>query len=202
MIKFIFDLDGTITSAETLPIISKYFNVHQEMTQLTKDTVNGKIPWRRSFVRRVNLLKHVPVDDINILLKDTPLYSKIVNFIQENKENCYIATGNLDCWIDKLCNRIGCKYYSSRAEVKGGEISEISHILEKANVVEKFQKKGYKTVFVGDSNNDVNAMRKADIAIAYGASHKPSTFCLSAADHVVYSENDLLALLFKTLKES
>lgn len=201
MAKFIFDLDGTITSAETLPIISKYFNVHQEMAKLTKDTVNGKIPWKRSFVRRVNLLKHVPVDEIRALLEKTPLYEKIVDFIQENQENCYIATGNLDCWIDKLCNRIGCEYYSSQAEVKDGQISGIVHILEKADVVKRFQSGGNKVVFVGDSNNDVNAMRKADIAIAYGASHKPSEFCLSAADHAVYSENELISLLVKTLKK-
>lgn len=200
MLKFVFDLDGTITSDETLPIIARAFNVHQELIQLTEDTVNGKIPWKQSFVRRVNLLKHVPVTEIDILLKKTRVYSEIVQFINDNKKDCFIATGNLDCWVDSLCKKIGCRYYSSRAIVKNNEIQEIAHILEKADVVELLQKQGHKVVFVGDSNNDVNAMRKADVAVAYGASHTPSEYCLSAADHVVYSERGLIELLTKIQK--
>ena len=195
MLKFVFDLDGTITSAETLPIIARSFNVHQELAQLTKDTVDGKIPWKHSFIRRVGLLRHVPVSDINTLLEVTPLYKGLVSFIQQNLENCYIATGNLDCWVDGLCKKIGCQYYSSKAIVKENEILEISHIIEKADVVENLQASGHKVVFVGDSNNDVSAMRKADVAVAFGASHKPSAFCLSAADYVVYSEKELIELL-------
>ncbi len=193
--KFVFDLDGTITSVETLPIIAKNFKIHEELTQLTKDTVAGKLPWRRSFVRRVGLLKHVPVDEIDILLEKTPTHLKLVKFIQENRDNCYIATGNLDCWVDGLSNKIGCKYYSSKAIVNDNEVLEITSILEKADVVEMLQNDGHTVVFVGDSNNDVQAMRKADVAIAFGASHKPSKFCLSAADHVIYEEKELIKLL-------
>lgn len=202
MLKFVFDLDGTVTSAETLPIISKAFRVHEELAQLTKDTVDGKIPWRQSFIRRVGLLKHIPVDNINSLLRETPTYPKVVDFIQNNLHDCYIATGNLDCWVDDLCNKVGCQYFSSKARVVDNEISEISHIIEKADVVEMLQKEGHRVVFIGDSNNDVNAMRKAEISIAYGASHKPSRFCLSAADHAVYSEQDLIELLTGILESS
>ena len=195
MIKFIFDLDGTVTSAETLPIIANSFNVHREMAKLTKDTVSGRIPWKSSFLHRVSLLRHIPVDEIDVLLEKTPLYNEIVKFIHSNIDNCCIATGNLDCWVDRLCKRIGCKYYSSKATLLGREILEISHVLEKADIVALYQKHGDKVVFIGDSNNDVNAMRKADTAIAYGASHRPSNFCISAADHVVYSEQELIKLL-------
>lgn len=195
MLKFVFDLDGTITSAETLPIIAKTFRIHQELEKLTKDTVDGKIPWKHSFIRRVELLKHVPISEISTLLEKTPLYPGIATFIKENNKRCCIATGNLDCWVDKLCNKIGCEYYSSRAATKNNEIVEITHVIEKAEVVSSLQTDGYVVVFIGDSNNDVNAMRKADIAIAYGASHTPSNFCLSAADYVVDSEKELLELL-------
>ena len=195
MTKFIFDLDGTITSAETLPIIANNFGVHRELSQLTKDTVNGKIPWKKSFIRRVGLLKHIPVREINVLLEDTPLYEKIVKFITENSQDCRIATGNLDCWVDGLCKRIDCQYYSSKATVVDNEIVGISKIIDKAAVVEELQELGDKVVFIGDSNNDVMAMRRADISIAFGASHEPSKFCLDAADVVVYTEDELIEVL-------
>jgi HAD superfamily phosphoserine phosphatase-like hydrolase len=193
--KFVFDLDGTITSAETLPIIAKTFKVHEELIKLTKDTVDGKIPWKQSFITRVNLLKHVPVNEIDILLEKTPLYANIVEFINKNHDSCYIATGNLDCWVDGLCRKVGCQYYSSKALVNGNEIIKITDIIEKAEVVEKLQSEGDIVIFIGDSNNDVRAMREADFSIAFGASHKPSKLCLSAADYVIYNEDDLVNML-------
>ena len=44
MTKFIFDLDGTITKQETLPLISSYFNVQEEIDKLTlkKKKFRGK----------------------------------------------------------------------------------------------------------------------------------------------------------------
>lgn len=194
-LKFIFDLDGTITSAETLPIIAKKFNVHTEIEQLTRDTINGKIPWRQSFEYRVGLLKHIPTNEIDTLLRNTPVYTEIVSFILSNKDDCCIATGNLDCWIDGLCKKIGCKYYSSTATTSNNKILDISHIIDKSDVVRKLQYAGSKTVFIGDSNNDVSAMNKSDIAIAFGASHKPTDACMAAADYLVKSVSELLDLL-------
>ena len=52
--KFLFDLDGTVTSAETLPIIANHFNCLEEIGELTKRTVQGNIPFVESFIRRVS----------------------------------------------------------------------------------------------------------------------------------------------------
>jgi phosphoserine phosphatase len=38
-IVYIFDLDGTITAKETLPIISEHFNVGHKILELTQETV-------------------------------------------------------------------------------------------------------------------------------------------------------------------
>ena len=45
MTKFIFDLDGTVTKEETLPLIAKHFSVEEEIETLTKQTVMGQIPF-------------------------------------------------------------------------------------------------------------------------------------------------------------
>ena len=39
MTKFIFDLDGTVTKEETLPLIAKHFSVEGEIMELTRNTV-------------------------------------------------------------------------------------------------------------------------------------------------------------------
>ena len=67
--KILFDLDGTVTAAETLPIISRHFSVEKEIEKLTKETVNGNIPFIESFIRRVNMLGHLPVSRYQLFFR-------------------------------------------------------------------------------------------------------------------------------------
>ena len=97
MTKFIFDLDGTVTKQETLPIISKYFGIEAEIDKLTEETVKGNIPFIESFIRRVYILGQLPIDKVSDLLETVDIYQKVGSFILQHKENCIIATGNLEC---------------------------------------------------------------------------------------------------------
>ena len=68
MVKFLFDLDGTITKQETLPIIANHFHIRGRIDQLTKETVAGNVPFIESFIRRVHILSDFPVDEVARLL--------------------------------------------------------------------------------------------------------------------------------------
>ena len=48
--KFLFDLDGTVTSKETLPIIAEHFGVQDQIAELTHHTVQGKCSICREFL--------------------------------------------------------------------------------------------------------------------------------------------------------
>ena len=92
-IKFVFDLDGTITKLETLPLIAKHFKVEEEISDLTKNTIKGNVPFVESFIKRVGILGNFNITDIDSLLKDIPIFDAILEFIQKNANNCVIATG-------------------------------------------------------------------------------------------------------------
>lgn len=190
-IKFVFDLDGTVTSEETLPLIAKHFKVQEEIEQLTRETIQGDIPFVESFIRRVFILGKLPVSEVADLLETTSLYSKLVSFIKIHSDKCAIATGNLECWAYKLLQRIGCEYYCSDSIVENNQVVKLTKILRKEQVVEHYQKDGYKVVFIGDGNNDLEAMRIADIAIAFGATHFPSKSILPITDYLVFKEEAL-----------
>lgn len=191
MTKFIFDLDGTITSEETLPIISKHFGIEQKIDELTKETIQGNIPFIESFIKRVHILGELPVDEISNLLENVSLYPKVYEFIQEHKNDCVIATGNLNCWVNKLVDKIGCASFTSDAEIKNNKISKLTKILKKENVVEMFKNTGEKTIFIGDGNNDMEAMRLADISISSGLTHYPAKSVITITDYLVFSEEAL-----------
>lgn len=198
-IKFIFDLDGTITKKETLPIISKHFKIENEIDKLTHETIDGNIPFIESFIRRVHILSKLPIDEISHLLEKTSLHIQVVNFIQTHKNYCVIATGNLECWVDKLLARIGCQYYCSKGIVKNNQIIKLESIIKKESIVEHYKSQGNKVVFIGDGNNDVEAMRLADISIASGLTHTPAKSVLSIADYLICNEEALCRQLNQLL---
>lgn len=199
MTKFIFDLDGTVTTEETLPIIAKHFSLEKELSQMTQDAVGGNVPWVESFIRRVFILGKLPVDDISDLLSKIKLNEKVLSFIHKNRDNCVIATGNLDCWINKLAEKIGCCVYCSNGLLKNNKVEKISMILKKENIVERYKAEGEKVVFVGDGNNDLEAMRYADISVASGIVHMPAKSVLSIADYLIFDEGTLCRQLNQLL---
>ncbi len=192
---FLFDLDGTITKQETLPIIAKEFNLEAKINELTSATIQGNIPFIESFIQRVNILKDLPITQIDELLENIPLFKNIVEFIEKNNENCIIITGNLDVWVKSLLKRINCKYYSSSANTSNNNVETISEILKKEDIVKNYQLEGYKVVVIGDGNNDLEAMRLSDISIACGLIHHPANSLLTIVDYVVYDEAPLVRLL-------
>ena len=56
---FLFDLDSTITCKEILPTIAEKVNRQKEMRELTEATMNGEIPFKSSFLKRVEILSAV-----------------------------------------------------------------------------------------------------------------------------------------------
>ena len=170
MTKFIFDLDGTITKEETLPVIAKHFSMEEEIEKLTRQTVMG-----------------------------VELHEPIVKFIRKNRAHCAIATGNLSCWVAKLVARIGCEAYCSEGKIENNRVVELMNIIKKETVVEKYRAAGHRVVFIGDGHNDVEAMRAADIAIASGLTHEPAQSVLSVADCLVRNEAELCSRLNQLL---
>ena len=193
--KFIFDLDGTITQQETLPLIAKVFQCEEQIESLTQETIRGNIPFIESFIKRMAILGRYPVSEVKALLSEVPLAEKIVRFITQNREDCIIATGNFSGWVDGLMEKIGCEYYASEALVKDDKIVKLTHILKKEEIVGKYQKDGYTVVMIGDGNNDMEAMRQADVSVACGLIHYPANSIMTIADYCVFDQNSLYRLL-------
>lgn len=200
MTKFIFDLDGTITKEETLPLIARSFKVEEEIEELTRATVAGEVPFVESFIKRVGILGKLPVSKIKKLLSQVEIYDDLVSFIQSNVDMCSIATGNLNCWIEELVKKIGCECFCSLGETKNDQVVRIVEILKKEDLVQRYKAEGHRVVFVGDGNNDVEAMRLADVAIASGLTHSPAPAAVDVADYVVLEEKELCVLLKKLAK--
>ena len=125
------------------------------------------------------------------LLAEVPLYPRLKEFIDAHREDCIIVTGNLICWCDGLFRKIGCQCYGSEAEMEDDRVVKLKSILRKEDIVDRYRALGETVVFVGDGNNDLEAMRHADISIATGITHNPAQSLLAICDYVIFNENAL-----------
>ena len=190
--KFLFDLDGTVTSEETLPIIANHFNCVEQISELTAKTVQGNVPFIESFIRRVNILGAYSVSETTRLLSEVPLYPAIAKFIEEHKEDCVIVTGNLTCWCEGLFKKIGRQCYGSEALCEDDKVVKLKTILRKEQIVDQYKALGETVVFIGDGNNDLEAMRHANVSIATGLTHNPAQSLMSICDYVIFNEQALV----------
>ena len=192
--KFLFDLDGTLTKVETLPLIAKTFHV-KGIEGLTRETILGRIPFEESLARRVSMLRDLPVDEVALLLGNVEVYPLLAEFIRKYRESCCLVTGNLSCWIALLTKKLGCTCYASEAEVADNRIKKLTRILRKEEIVRGFQEEGHRVVMIGDGNNDVDAMHLADHSVAVGLTHAPAKSVLAVANHVFFDEKALCGYL-------
>lgn len=197
--KFIFDLDGVITSQDILSNIAKRFSFEKEVEEITNETSAGNIPFIESFIRTFHLLGKFPVSDISKIVGSIPLNLQLWQFIVGNKQDCVITTMLLDCWIQKLSERLDCTLFSSEGIVVEDRITSISKILKKENIVKYFKNQGETVVFIGDSINDMEAMRLSDIVIATGLIHHPSKSVLPYTDYLIFNEEGLCRQLNQLL---
>lgn len=193
---FCFDLDGTLTRQEILPLIARDIDLYQEFEALTLATINGVIPFVNSFKLRCRILAEVPISRVKSIVSQVKLYEEVVRFVSDNKENCFIATGNLDVWIEEIAQKIGCTIYSSTAKYTGDKLEGIEKILDKAEAVDDIRTKGFdRVVAIGDGMGDVTMFQQSDISIAYGATHSPNQTLLEVSNFVTFNENALCRTL-------
>lgn len=197
---YIFDLDSTITKVEILPEISKMIGKDKEMRELTERTMKGEIPFKHSFIQRVEILKNISVERINNIISEIPLNEKILQFISENRECCYIVTGNLDIWISGLMHKIGMDnhYFCSKAIVHEDKIDKIISVIDKRLTVKQFVQP---IVSIGDGDNDADMAHLADIGIGFGGVRPIAKSLLENADYAFYDENKLYEFLNKIKQE-
>lgn len=193
---FLFDLDSTITRQEILPTIAREAGVYEQMSALTESSMRGEIPFKQSFLQRVELLKKVPVSQVQEIVANIVLNEQLVEFMETYKNRSYIVTGNLDVWIDRLIEKLGMEknVFCSKALTEGNYVQDVFNIVDKDAVIRQMV---LPFVAVGDGNNDAEMIEAAEVGIGYGGVRPVAPSVLECATHVVYQEDKLVDFLNK-----
>ena len=196
---FAFDLDGTVTCEETLPVLAWELGLAEEMALLTRLTMEGKLPFRQSFRLRYYVLRNLPMERIHRVMDQIPLEPAIVQFIREHADSCAIVTGNLELWIEPILRKLGCRCFSSSE--RQGNVPGLPEIqfVDKRAAVRTLKQEFNQVIAIGDGFNDIPMLEEADVAVVYGGVHPPSEGVLSVADYVARNGEELCGILRKQI---
>lgn len=192
---FCFDLDGTLTEAEILPLIAREVGLAEEIGLLTAATMAGVLPFEPSFRLRCQLLADVPIDVVRDVVATVPIHPRLEAFVAGRAHRCFVVSGNLDVWIAPLIERLGCQAFTSTARTVDGRLAGVDHVLDKADAIREVRERFGTVVAVGDGHNDVPMFEQADVRVAYGGVHEPADALRRLADYWVVSGEGLCTLL-------
>ncbi|WP_195937893.1 HAD-IB family phosphatase [Romboutsia sp. 1001713B170131_170501_G6] len=196
--KFVFDLDSTLTKQEILPEMAKYIGCHESISKITEETMLGKLSFEESFLKRIEILKEIPVKKVRSIVKNITLNEKLIKFVLDNIDRCIIITGNLDIWICELMNMLGLNdiYYSSKALTDGQYIKSVVNVIKKEDIIKEIDGP---IVAIGDGSNDSKMIEYADIGIGFGAVRPIAPSVLNVCDYAFYEEEKLCQFLKRLL---
>lgn len=194
---YCFDLDGTLTRQELLPLIARSVDLEDEISVLTEATIAGLIPFEKSFKLRVRLLRDAEIPWIHHVLEhEVEFQPEVLKFIQERPDQCFVVTGNLDIWVKPLLDKLGIQSFTSVAQLDSqGQLQTVKKILNKSDAVRHLREKFETIITIGEGMNDVPMFEQADWRIAFGATHEPNKLLCSLSDFVVYDGGALCKLL-------
>lgn len=192
---FCFDLDGTITLEEILPLIAEATDLADEIAVLTQATIGGVLPFEKSFRLRCRLLAEVPLSEVRATTARVRLDPDLEAFVRDHADQAFVVTGNLDAWVEPVLRRLGCGAYTSTARVDGDRLLGVDRVLHKADPVEELRERFDRIVAIGDGMNDVPMLEAADIGVVHGAVHPPAEAARDVADYWTMNGRGLCRLL-------
>ncbi len=190
---FLFDLDGTITKSELLPLIGARLGLGEELQALTFQTMQGAIPFKDSFKKRVEMLSEIPVHLVQEIILEAECFPILLDWVKKNRDRSYIVTGNLDIWVRPWLEKHGLKGFTSEAAILDNKVI-LKKILDKETVLFDLDSSN-RTIMVGDGANDSKIMARSNLAIASQMVHSVPPLLLEHANFVIRDEVALCRLL-------
>ena len=178
----VMDVDGTLIAEEVIDLLGKEAGCEEEISQITKQAMRGKLDFERSLRERVALLKDLPISVFDTVFKSIHLSQNAQEFIsilQKKGILVGLVSGGFSPIVERLAKSLDIFYFSAnQLEVKDGFLTgrlvgEIVTGQVKESTLEKWRTElglpKERTIAIGDGANDLLMLKSAGHGIAFCA---------------------------------
>jgi phosphoserine phosphatase len=194
----VFDCDSTIIKEEIIDELAKVAGVGDAVQSMTAKAMNGEISYTESVKKRVNLLKGLTVDQLEMLTKSihlTPGAEELIATLHHMGYKVGVVSGGFTFFTDYLKKRLNLDYvFANELAVEDGVVTgeikgEIVDAETKGSILKKIAEKENisvdQIVAVGDGANDRFMLQNAGLAIAFS----PKEILKEYSDGMITSDN-------------
>ena len=202
---FLADMDSTMIGQECVDELADFAGFKTHVAAITERAMRGEIAFEPALRERVALLKGLPVDVVDKVLKEritvTPGGRELVATMRDHGAWTCLISGGFTLFTSAVAAKIG--FQENRAnelvvedgkltgEVAEPIVGRAAKLAALTALRESFDLDDIDTLVVGDGANDLDMIKQAGLGVAFHA--KPAVAAAAAAriDH-----GDLTALLY------
>jgi len=179
-----FDVDSTVVNEEGIDVLAAYLGKGEEVAALTKEAMEGGLPFEVALEKRLDLLKP-SLRDIESCLRETPLHltpgvQDLVECLHDNNKHVYLVSGGFRIMIEPIAEKLQIPisnivantllFDSQGNYVKFDADEPTSRDMGKPKAIQSIRDAGgYEClVMVGDGATDAQAKPPATAFIGYG----------------------------------
>ena len=178
----VLDADMTFLQCEVIDELGKLAGVGDKIAAITRQAMNGEMDFKSALLKRVQLLKGLPIEKLHQLSDSLPLTpgaESLVNILKYLGYKIALVSGGFHFFIDKIRDSYGLDYgVANQLKIENGKVSgELEGQIIDAEAKEKTlvalaEKEGFslrQVVAVGDGANDIKMLARAGLGIAFNA---------------------------------
>ncbi|MEM2440314.1 MAG: phosphoserine phosphatase SerB [Candidatus Bathyarchaeia archaeon] len=173
-----FDFDGVLVKGEYLLELAKIAGKSDEIEKITKDGIEGRISWKESLIKRIELLKGIEYEKCVKAAKKLEIRKGVKEFLDSLRKlgevKVGVITGCFDIAVNPVKEKLGLDFaVSNKLMFNNGRLAGVKIMVDinKDEHLERIAKhygvKMGNVIAIGDGANDINMLRKAGLGIAF-----------------------------------
>ncbi len=178
----VLDVDSTLVQNEVIDLLAAEAGVVDEVSAITEEAMRGGLDFEKSLIKRVRLLKGLPVSAVDSAWKKleyTPGARTFMRTLQRLGFTTAIVSGGFTVFTDRISDELGIDYsHANELEIVDGHLTGnvVGPIVDRAqkarilrSVAEAEDIPLEQTVAIGDGANDLDMLELAGLGIAFNA---------------------------------
>lgn len=175
----IFDVEGVLFDAEYLPLLAEKLDKQDQIWEITKKGIQGKINWEEGLKSRVDLLKGIDYGTCKEVADSLPIMTgakEVCRALKSARWKLMAVSGGFTIITDRLKEELGLDHVFSNElifkddKLDGVTIHVDSDKAKSANIkIDEWKQDKKDIVVVVDGANDITLFDICELGIAFRA---------------------------------